>query len=173
MDGWITCVVESVVNGSCFVRSNVFVQRHMRIPFAPQLEVKQMQSQLTYQNHSKCRIYQIVLTNKNTEKLGIHHSLYATLFNGPTHGKYDGMDMRGLKPTDFDPFLLPALWRCTTSLWLREKPRGRRRRRTQRRTGSFLNSPANLKSLGGCKLKSVAPNLYVAFCYHRTTMKAR
>ena len=70
-------------------------------------------------------------------------------------------DMRGLKPPDFEPFLPLALWRCPTLLWLREKPRGRRRRRTQRRTGTFLNDATNLKKeLGDCKLKPVAPNFY-------------
>ena len=71
---------------------------------------------------------------------------------------YMMFSIRGLKPPDFEPFLPPAIWRCPTSLWLREKPRGRRRRRTQRCT--FSNDPASLRMIGGCKLKSVAPNLY-------------
>ena len=243
-----------------------FVQGHVRIPFVSRLSLRN-----NCEANWPIKIIPNLSNRTGKKKLGIHHSLYATLFNGPTYrrwwndlmefinfelcyttfcqlqrlphvtlGKMTAIDVfRGLKPTDLEefcrnleiaylirfsvtlpldhflrgrysvvsnsffeffnslasdvnssdgflftqptssflqrfsgatrffvvqilqsasscsPFLPPALWRCPTLLWLREKPRGRRRRRTQRST--FSNDPASLRMIGGCKLKSVAP----------------
>ena len=71
-DGWIRmdslCRWKRCQWQLSFSFVSVFVQRHVRIAFALQLEVKQMRSQPTYQNHARSRIYQVILPSKTTRR---------------------------------------------------------------------------------------------------------